>query len=340
MRRAPEAAHATALRGALAGDLQEHLLHRRLVERRAAEDAPRHLERRALGDDAAAVEEDDAIAHLLDLGHVVRGVEDREAARAPDVVEQRARVFSAMSGSRLDVGSSRTSRSGSWRSARASPARVCWPSDRSPKRDAARARSSSMVDRASRSRRAARRRARRRRAGSRATLRRQSMSASGDAKPTRRSAVFEPSWGSWPNSRTVPAVGRTTPRSMCSVVVLPAPFGPRSPSTSPRRTSNETPSRAMAPRKRFPRSRTCTGRVGRRTPSPCVYGGSRPVNAGQLDDRSAGDDQRAAHEARRNEPLAVERERPRLAREAGRRPPTARATPRTRRASGRPRRTR
>src|SRR5215218_2406298 len=38
---------------------------------------------------------------------------------------------------------------------------------------------------------------------------------------------------------TVPAVGRIRPTSMRIVVVLPAPFGPRKPNTSPACTSNE-----------------------------------------------------------------------------------------------------
>src|SRR5437016_14348322 len=41
---------------------------------------------------------------------------------------------------------------------------------------------------------------------------------------------------------TVPAVGRISPTSMRMVVVLPAPFGPRKPKTSPGRSSKETES--------------------------------------------------------------------------------------------------
>src|SRR5262249_12414626 len=67
-----------------------------------------------------------------------------------------------------------------------------------------------------------------------------------------------PSCGSRPKSRTEPAVGRISPSRMWSVVVLPAPFGPRSPSTSPRRSSNEMPASATARGKRFTRSRTAT----------------------------------------------------------------------------------
>jgi hypothetical protein len=42
----------------------------------------------------------------------------------------------------------------------------------------------------------------------------------------------------------VPAVGSSTPRIMLMVVVFPAPFGPSSPTISPRATSNDTPSTA------------------------------------------------------------------------------------------------
>jgi hypothetical protein len=80
-------------RGSRPGDLQEHFLQRGLIEGGAAEHAARHLERRAVGDDAAAVKEDDAVAHPFDLGHVVRRVEDREAAGAPDVLERAPRLL-------------------------------------------------------------------------------------------------------------------------------------------------------------------------------------------------------------------------------------------------------
>ena len=42
-----------------------------------------------------------------------------------------------------------------------------------------------------------------------------------------------------------PLVGRTRVVSMPTVVVLPAPFGPSSPNTSPEVTANETPSTAL-----------------------------------------------------------------------------------------------
>ena len=51
--------------------------------------------------------------------------------------------------------------------------------------------------------------------------------------------------------RAVPAVGIMKPASMRIVVDLPAPFGPRKPSTSPRPTLNETSSTAVKLPKRL-----------------------------------------------------------------------------------------
>ena len=42
---------------------------------------------------------------------------------------------------------------------------------------------------------------------------------------------------SWPAIRTVPAVGCRMPAIMRMVVVLPAPFGPRKPKSSPAGTT-------------------------------------------------------------------------------------------------------
>src|SRR5215204_4265084 len=50
--------------------------------------------------------------------------------------------------------------------------------------------------------------------------------------------------GGRPRTVAPPPVGRTRPSSMRSVVVLPAPLGPRKPYTSPRRTVRRTPSTA------------------------------------------------------------------------------------------------
>jgi len=50
-----------------------------------------------------------------------------------------------------------------------------------------------------------------------------------------------------------PEVGAMRVPSVRTVVVLPAPFGPRNPNTSPRPTSKETSSNAMRSPKRFDR---------------------------------------------------------------------------------------
>ncbi|MBJ7611056.1 MAG: hypothetical protein JF924_01925 [Candidatus Dormibacteraeota bacterium] len=46
-------------------------------------------------------------------------------------------------------------------------------------------------------------------------------------QPTRARPSGAP--GSWPATRTLPEVGRISPTSILSVVVLPAPLGPRKP---------------------------------------------------------------------------------------------------------------
>src|SRR5271166_6721387 len=61
-----------------------------------------------------------------------------------------------------------------------------------------------------------------------------------------------------------PAVGSSTPRIMLIVVVLPAPFGPKSPTISPGETWNETPSTALTAPKALARFLTdSTGGGGR-----------------------------------------------------------------------------
>src|SRR5207248_3182916 len=56
--------------------------------------------------------------------------------------------------------------------------------------------------------------------------------------------------------RTCPEVGSRTPRIMLMVVVLPAPFGPSSPTISCRRTSNEISSTARTSPYRLQRRST------------------------------------------------------------------------------------
>src|ERR1039458_10114607 len=50
-----------------------------------------------------------------------------------------------------------------------------------------------------------------------------------------------------PRQRNVPESGAAKPQITLNNVVLPAPLGPITPSTSPVRTSSDTPSRAVIP---------------------------------------------------------------------------------------------
>src|SRR4029453_4099773 len=52
----------------------------------------------------------------------------------------------------------------------------------------------------------------------------------------------------WPSTLASPDDGYSRPDSIFRVVVLPAPFGPRNPTTSPGPISNETASTAFTPR--------------------------------------------------------------------------------------------
>ncbi len=65
-------------------------------------------------------------------------------------------------------------------------------------------------------------------------------------------------WRTTSNPATVaePAVGIASVHSMLIVVVLPAPFGPRNPKVSPRKTSNSTPATATRSPNRFSSPRT------------------------------------------------------------------------------------
>ena len=49
---------------------------------------------------------------------------------------------------------------------------------------------------------------------------------------------------SMPLTKAAPPSGGRMPSSISTVVVLPAPFGPRMPNTSPGATENETPATA------------------------------------------------------------------------------------------------
>ena len=64
--------------------------------------------------------------------------------------------------------------------------------------------------------------------------------------------------GEAPSSRTVPSSGRSRPSSMSMVVDFPAPLGPRSATTSPRRMVRSRPSTAVTAPKRLVRPVNCT----------------------------------------------------------------------------------
>src|SRR5215213_9892302 len=59
--------------------------------------------------------------------------------------------------------------------------------------------------------------------------------------PTRARRSGERRAGSWPSTETLPLVRVRYPSRISTVVVLPAPLGPRRPNTSPRRTVKEIP---------------------------------------------------------------------------------------------------
>src|SRR5580704_14423138 len=67
-----------------------------------------------------------------------------------------------------------------------------------------------------------------------------------------------------PPTVALPEVGSSNPHSIRMVVDLPAPFGPRNPNISPRRTSRFTRSTATKLPKRFTRSRISTALSGMR----------------------------------------------------------------------------
>ncbi len=135
-------------------------------------------------------------------------------------------------GSSAAVGSSRKTTSGSWTSAQAIESRWAWPPERSSTRLSA---LSSSPTRSSHSS-----------AASAPTpyseakvwicSRAVSRSKNDDAwscTPIRGSSAELRGQTDWPSTMTVPESGRRSPSMVSSVVVLPAPFGPRMPTNSP-----------------------------------------------------------------------------------------------------------
>src|SRR5439155_1480161 len=70
-----------------------------------------------------------------------------------------------------------------------------------------------------------------------------------------------------PRKRTDPAVGRSAPAMRLKMVLLPEPFGPMRPRSSPSATSNETLLTARKPSKLFVRPETSSTTARRRDPS-------------------------------------------------------------------------
>src|SRR5436190_23560266 len=90
----PASAPARGARGRWAGaalprDLDEDLLELRLLDP-GAQDLPRDGEGRALGKHRAAMDENHAVAEVLNLRHVVGRVQDAEARVRPQVFEEGA----------------------------------------------------------------------------------------------------------------------------------------------------------------------------------------------------------------------------------------------------------
>src|SRR6185437_13068931 len=155
-------------------------------------------------------------------------------------------------GSRALVGSSRTTRDGSPRRADPRPSRCCIPLENVPTLSSARVHSPTAW-RASSTAVAAwdrgRTRSRQCRVRtSRAVSQLWNRNSSGRYPIFRR--VARSPVGA-PRTRASPPVGRARPRRSFTVVVFPAPFGPRNPKTSPRRTVMDRPRRATVRRYRL-----------------------------------------------------------------------------------------
>src|ERR1051326_4096899 len=106
----------------------------------------------------------------------------------------------------------------------------------------------------------------------------------------RRFASRGDSATSKPPTATLPSVGGMKPVIIRMVVDLPAPFGPRKPSTSPRSTVNEIPSPARFATKDFTRLSILIIRPGALVVQGAVQGGGlSPKNAGVPAGEASGD---------------------------------------------------
>ena len=130
---------------------------------------PEQVVEAAAREDAAVVDDRDAVADALDLGQQVRVQEDRRAGVAgPRMI---ARTSARPTGSSADVGSSRITSAGEPSSATPSPSRCCIPFENVPTRSSARSREADRVERRARSRRPRSSPGRRARSGASSTSR-------------------------------------------------------------------------------------------------------------------------------------------------------------------------
>ena len=224
-------------------------------------DARLQLLRRALGDDPAVGDHGDPVAQRVGLEHVVRGQQHRLAgAGEPAIVRaQLARAHRVDADRRLVEEDHRrvVEQAAGDVQPLAHAARVALDALVLAARQADQL--EQLVDPpplvAGRRRRRARRSSagcRARRAARTGRCRRRTRSRSGGAPRGRRSTTSIP-------STRVPLVGRSSVISILIVVVLPAPFGPSRPNSSPWPTSNDTP--------RTPSPRSTDDAAGR-----CSYG--------------------------------------------------------------------
>jgi len=169
-----------------------------------------------------------------------------------------SRMVCAAEGSSDAVGSSNSSNCGLLSSALASAARVCSPDDKSPHLVLRRCFKSNSLSNASTrepSASMAYKRPKKRRFS--LTVRLPGNAAYTAAKLVRDRARARSFAISISPIETRPLVGSSTPKIMLMVVVLPAPFGPRRPTISPRLTVNDTSSSAVTAPYRLRRFTTC-----------------------------------------------------------------------------------
>src|SRR5512138_1110478 len=119
---------------------------------------------------------------------------------------------------------------------------------------------------------------------------------------------------SHPEKRTLPADGAWTPVITLKAVVLPAPLGPMSPTSSPGNTDSRNPSRALSPPNARVTPSTASSGIGA-LPASSRARGDRPFErreeppelAHPHDPARAEDHQEDEHERHENHPPHLER---------------------------------